>query len=408
MECHDEPFSYYTQTSLSGPTINLGAGYPGEDLLALSLFSRSSSSFLLGPHSRSTGLFSYGRPEGFLRFRLLVRDAVMAASSRAVHEDLLFVTNGSSNGLELLCRALLVPGGSVVFCEQLTYHLALNTLRRFGVQVVAVRADPRGGAGIDPNHLAELLAAPEHAKKRRALYCVPFGGNPTGATWSSETCELVSRLSLAHSLPVIADSVYEFLLFNDADCHERPGRLNGPHIHRLCSLSKLFAPGLRLGWIEAGNREVIELLKQDTVVDSGGGLNPVMAGLCEGMLESGAFLGHLALVRSELKKRCDVLCGEIETRLPMAGFERPTGGYFVLLTFPAGHEWVTSAAFWEEARGTFNVNAAPGTSFVSQVDEDGVGKRSLRLCFAFYGEEQLREGARRLQRAIESERGKRG
>lgn len=237
----------------------------------------------------------------------------------------------------------------------------------------------------------------------------------------------------------------------------------------LGSFSKIMCPGLRLGWIEAC-APLLQRVRQDGVLGSGGSIAPLASGIAHSCLELGLLQQHLhGTVRPALQRNCAALCEALQQELP-AGcrFTRPAGGYFVWVQLPdqVGAEAVvqdgagaglvkapgwfchrcavprlsnwawshglclhhSARQFWEAqpvlmttttneittclllfghcflllqvsqdllscAADNFGVKFTPGRVCDGQA-------HMLRLSFAFYSEQELREGAQRLGAAV--------
>ena len=107
-----------------------------------------------------------------------------------------------------------------------------------------------------------------------------------------------------------------------------------------------------------------------------------------GVLTSGAQQAYVAQLRAEYGRRIRVLDEALQTHLPQAQYAVPQGGFFFWLSLPEG---VDTAAQLPRARA-LGVGYQPGRNFSSRGDLAS----QLRLSFAFYDEEALREAAVRL------------
>ena len=160
----------------------------------------------------------------------------------------------------------------------------------------------------------------------------------------------------------------------------------------LGSFSKILAPGTRLGWIHAPHA-LLERLAQNGMIVSGGGFSPLGGGLIRSMIELGLLPPYIQKLRGTFQRRAHVLADALGELRPLGlEFQRPQGGYFIWVTLPDGlnGDDLLSAAL---QRG---VRFQPGNLFSPQ----GTQGNKLRLCFAFYEEEELRGGVQRLEQAI--------
>ncbi|KAG2449620.1 hypothetical protein HYH02_005153 [Chlamydomonas schloesseri] len=167
---------------------------------------------------------------------------------------------------------------------------------------------------------------------------------------------------------------------------------NSSRVLSFGSFSKMLAPALRLGWIECSNPALLSRLKEDGVISSGGCIAQMSAGLAHSALELGLQDAHLdGVVAPGLARRCAALCTALRRHLPECRLQQPRGGYFVWLEFP---QEVSAKALLVRAEARHGVRFTPGPAC------GGGGEHCARLSFAFYTEQELEEGARRLGEAL--------
>jgi 2-aminoadipate transaminase len=370
--------------------VELGPGYLDPALLPTGLMGRWVARALDRWGAQTLG---YGANPGpsQLRAALAARTAVVARGTCRAEEVL--VTAGTSAALDQI--ALRLAGeGRVVLTEALTYDLGRDIFAGRGVPVVAV---PGPLDDIDVGELGRAAArAGRDTGRPPALYLIPTFHNPTGrvlcAARRREIVELAERLGLL----VIEDQAYAELSYEDRPPPALRSYASDPQaVLSLYSFAKCLAPGIRAGWLVAGERLVAELAA-DPVRVSGGGVNhfavlAVAAGCLDGDLDR--WLGDL---RGQLRTRRDALVAAL-AGLP-GGYraDRPAGGFFLWLRLPAG---VDDAALVREAQ-TCGVSVAPGRRF-------GRAGRGVRLCFAARGPADLRLGAARLLAACGAPRTRR-
>jgi 2-aminoadipate transaminase len=163
----------------------------------------------------------------------------------------------------------------------------------------------------------------------------------------------------------------------------------------LGSFSKILAPGLRLGWVQAAPQHMTRLYTSG-LLDSGGGLNPFTSALVRVLLEEGWEDAYLDNLHAVYRQRIAALDGEIQTQIgDTVRYVTPTGGYFFWLQLP---ETCDGETLLQHA-AAHKVSFRPGVRFSGR----GGLRNYIRLSFAFYEEDQLREGVRRLRAAIQSD-----
>jgi DNA-binding transcriptional MocR family regulator len=159
-------------------------------------------------------------------------------------------------------------------------------------------------------------------------------------------------------------------------------------IFSIGSFSKILAPGLRLGWIQA-NQALLRRLVKSGLLASGGGLNPFTSKLVQSALELGLQLDHLINLKTVYGQRMVFLSTALQRHFgSSADFSKPHGGFFIWLRLP---EHINAEAFLPEAR-RHNVGFQPGVRFSSRQSL----KNYIRLCFSFYDTPELETAAGRL------------
>jgi DNA-binding transcriptional MocR family regulator len=159
-------------------------------------------------------------------------------------------------------------------------------------------------------------------------------------------------------------------------------------IFSIGSFSKILAPGLRLGWIQA-NQALRHRLVKSGLLESGGGLNPFTSKLVQSALELGLQRDHLIHLKTVYGQRMVFLSAALRRHLGnSASFSEPSGGFFIWLCLP---EQIDAELFLSEAR-QHNVGFQPGVRFSSRQSL----KNYVRLCFSFYDTPKLEAAAGRL------------
>ena len=165
----------------------------------------------------------------------------------------------------------------------------------------------------------------------------------------------------------------------------------------LGSFAKIAAPALRLGWLHVAlpaGQPLFDRIANCGLLDSSGGLNPVISGIVHAFIDSGEQAAHIAVCRTELTQRCATLCDALRTHLPRgASFVQPRGGYFVWIALPPG---LKGSALAAHAVASHKLRFHPGVRF-----GDGL-EGFIRLSFSFYGAADLALGAERLGEAMRS------
>ncbi|HZE38013.1 MAG TPA: PLP-dependent aminotransferase family protein [Stackebrandtia sp.] len=332
-------------------------------------------------------LYCPGQGDAALREQIcgVMADVGIDASAGASPDDVV-VTVGAQQGLDLLARVFLDPG-DIVLAEGPTYVGALGVFQAAQARVRHVAMDDEG---LIPRALEQAIA--ECPAPPKFLYTVPTYQNPTGVTLSGERRVEVLEICERHGLLVVEDDPYGMLSF---DGHRpRPLRaMRSEGVFYVGTFSKIFAAGLRVGWVLAppAVRDKLVLASEAAV-------------LCPSALTQAAATRYLTTMawREQVKafsalycERRDAMLSAMDDYLPSAmTWTRPGGGLFVWADLPEG---LDSKAMLPKALAK-RVAYVPGTGFYA----DGTGRGQMRLNFSFPTAERIREGVRRLAGVIES------
>lgn len=359
--------------------ISLQAGLPAAELLPLDDLRRVQEEILArkGPEA-----LLHSPTEGVTAFREAICRHMVPRGIRSSPEEVL-VTSGSQQGLDLVARTLLSPG-DVVVVEEPSFFGALEAFRSARVRLLGVPVDAEGMR----TDLLEGLLARQHP---RLVYTLPTFQNPSGCVLSAARRRHLLELAWRHQVPILEDDTYSDLRYEGEALPSLKALDPYGHVIHLSSFSKVLYPGLRLGWIAAPRPLVrqLALVKQTVDLHSG----TLGQWIVEGFLTSGLFAKHLKRTRAAYRKRRDVLLEALAAeRIPGLAWNRPEGGFYAWCRLP---DDVRPASLLAHAAAE-RVAYLPGAA--SFVEEPPFG--SLRLNFTFAPEDDLREGARRLGRAL--------
>jgi DNA-binding transcriptional MocR family regulator len=160
----------------------------------------------------------------------------------------------------------------------------------------------------------------------------------------------------------------------------------------LGSFSKILAPGLRLGWIQAAPA-VIQRLVNCGLLTSGGGMNPFTSAVVRGLIEDGSLQHNIQHLVEAYASRVEAMDAALKRYLPEAEFTTPQGGYFFWLRLPG----CDTPAMRPRAQ-SLQTDFRPGTLFSSRA---GL-REHMRLSISFYDGNDIDRGLQRLGQALHS------
>ncbi|MCH9687372.1 MAG: PLP-dependent aminotransferase family protein [Deltaproteobacteria bacterium] len=332
--------------------------------------------------------YDSGAPFGHPRLRRAL--AQMLARTRglmATAEDVL-VTTGSQMALYLVALALVEPG-DVIAVEGLGYRPVWEAFRFAGAVVVPVGVDREGLCVEELRALTERTAV-------RAVYVTPHHQHPTGVTLTPPRRRALLELATAHDMAVIED---------DYDCQfEYGGRTIRPlasidpqgRVIYVGSLSKVLAPGLRIGYAVAPN-SVLELMAERRCFIDRQGDHALACAVAE-MIENGELRRHIGRLHATYRSRRDALAEALQSRLGGAiDFDVPEGGTAVWARVDTGID----VDRWHARAIEHGVVFEPGSSFSLSPGASA----HARFGFAGLSVPQLQEAVRRLALALASAEG---
>lgn len=298
------------------------------------------------------------------------------------------ITSGAQEALDLLGKTFLDPG-DIIITEGPTY---LGAIQAFSAYEPDMRPIPFDEEGMRMDLLEEELQRIGKGNPRlKFLYTIPNFQNPGGVTMSPERRKRLLELSREYDFIVVEDDPYGRLRYEGG--HLVPLRAMDEDVIYLGTISKIFAPGLRVGWIAASPGVVgkINLMKQGT-------------DLCNSMFDQYMTAYYFTetpwqhtlqkFIKTYDKRRRAMLAALEEHFPPEAQWTHPEGGLFIWVTLPP---YIDTGSMLAEAleRG---VTYVPGDGCFP----DGkTGRNCMRICFSLESPERIAEAIKRLAEVIE-------
>ncbi len=264
-------------------TISLGGGLPHPlnfpfrslsfEYLSLDSDFKKNKSLVISNQSDLTSTMQYADNQGLTCFYDLVKNFNRSFNKPNYDTESWDVTisAGTTQALEASFRMLCNPGDFVLF-EELCYACAKECAEPMGLVPYPVKID---NEGIIPENLDSLLTNWKYSyfggEKPKVIYVVPTGQNPTGVSMSKERRIEFMKIAAKHDLIVIEDDPYYWIQLSDTkpttesyfnQMKKYPTLLSldkDGRVIRLDSVSKLLAPGSRLGWITSNSTFIRQL-----------------------------------------------------------------------------------------------------------------------------------------------------
>lgn len=365
--------------------ISFAGGLPAPDLFDVAGL-RKAFTAVLADDSGGRAL-QYSTTEGDPLLRRLVAERLSGRGLETSAEDLL-VTSGSQQALTLIAAVLLEPGDRVLV-EEPSYLAALQCFALAGAEAVAVPCDEDG---LDPDALEALV----RRHRPKLLYTIPTFHNPTGRTLPAARRRALAEVSERTGLWLVEDDPYGELRYSGEAL--APVASLEPARERtlaVSTLSKIVAPGLRIGWVRAPQM----LLRALTIAKQAADLHSstVDQAAAARWLSVTDLAAHIDGLRAAYGARRDALVNGLAAALPPGStHNRPDGGMFVWARLPDG--WDASALLSRALE--HDVAYVPGAPFFSGPPDPA----TLRLSFTAHPPEEIAHGLDRLAETFASPR----
>ncbi len=302
----------------------------------------------------------------------------------------MIVVSSSQQALDLLSKVFLDVNDPIIV-ERPCYVGTLQAFRAFGADVHGVEMDADGIIPVAMER--EITRLISEGRKPKFVYLIPDFQNPSGRNLSLARRKEILALAHEYDLLIIEDSPYRELRFvGDLIPSLRSLDTEG-RVIQMKTLSKIFCPGFRLGWLSAPAPVLEKLImsKQGTDLCTSAFVSIVTAYL----LKDGYIERQIQISRELYAKKVAVMLNAFERFMPQVDgltWSKPEGGMFLWLQLPPYMDSVEMLKDAVEARVAYVV----GTCFYA----DGSGRNELRLNYSYPTEEQIVEGIKRLARVI--------
>lgn len=378
----DIPFTSKGRITVNENTINFASATPTSELFPVEAFKLSINEVL----ERDKGnAFAYQDSQGFLPLRESI-SSLLTRHDIYEQPQNIQVISGAQQGIDIISKALLRQGDFVI-AENPTYTGAAAVFKSRGAQVLSIEMKEDGPE-------LTLLEYSLKKYKPRLIYTIPSFHNPTGYTYSEEKRNIVVKLAEKYNSYIIEDDYVSDLAFCQARKKALKSRDTSGIVILIKSFSKIFMPGLRLGFmaVPPGLMDRMNEAKHATDISTSGLIQRAF----DVYIRKGFWDKHFDFMFSVYKERYAKMLSAMDKYLkkPVEYF-KPGGGLNFWLTFPPGFP-VDSLLVHSSSKG---VVFAPGRIFYS--GEALQRLYNIRLSFASVNTDQIDEGIKILCESIE-------
>jgi 2-aminoadipate transaminase len=337
------------------------AVFPGEDII------RITAAVLKKKAGRA---LQYGTTEGLTELREELSRLAADRYGIACSPDHIVVTAGSAQGMDLACRVIINPEDAV-FVGLPTYFGGTGAIMAACGVALGVAVDDEG---MDTQQLeAQLRRLKKEDRRVKGVYVIPNFQNPTGTTLSLERRQHLVELAERYDLIIFEDDPYGDLQF-EGERHPPIISLDtqGRVVH-MRSMSKTFAPGLRVAWTIGAPELIRKMVVAKQFVDVA--TNSLAQYILLEFIRSGLWEKRVQLNNQYYKGKRDFMLQQLAAHFPkQVRWNRPNGGFFIFVRLPKS---LDASALLTEAI-EYNVAFVAGEPFFI----DGSGTHTFRLSYS--------------------------
>ncbi len=379
--------------------ISLGGGYPNPETF---VFKKVDVEFKSGQKIAIEGKdlensSQYGPSDAHVGLRREILAWHQKKDGITLGESQIVVLNGCQEGLFIMAYLFLDQQDSVIVCEP-TYPGAISAFRAFTKNFVAT---PLDADGMDTDLLENVL---KNIRKKgeprpKFIYTIPNGHNPGGVSLSEERRRHLIDIANTFDLLVLEDDPYQLIKLEETPLRPTIQSLDTQgRVIRLDSFSKVFAPGLRIGYVSAPAdlARLFVLFKQSSNLHTSMLIQEMLAKYLQA-------IGHESF-RRHIQKNCELYRTNRDAMIqaakaflpPQVQYNIPREGMFIWFVLP---EICDSRRMIDRYCGELKVLLVPGDAFSTQ---NGL-KNCMRASFSLVTPEKIREGIRRFGEMIQRE-----
>ena len=361
--------------------ISLAGGIPSPESFPMDLFGELVDRVTRKYQSQA---FQYDLTEGFLPLRKAVSTLLFQRGINA-SPDQVNITSGSQGVLDAVGK-LLISKGDKIALEAPTYLGAISAFNPYEPEYIRLDMDEQGV-------IPEALEIALKSHKIKLIYLVPTFQNPTGRTLSLKRRIQIAEMVKAHNALIVEDDPYAALRYEGEPVP--PIKTFAPdHVIYVSTLSKVFAPGLRIGFYAAPEflQQWLVLVKQGVDLHT----STFNQALAAEYLSGGFLDTHLPNIVTLYKPRKETMQACLNQYLPDTfSCSSSQGGMFIWVSGPQGFDAVD---LYHKAVEN-GVAFVPGKFFFTDPDE---GHETMRLNYTMADETTIKRAVKKLAETIKA------
>ena len=364
--------------------ISFAGGLPNPNAFPIEEIKEISNRILEEQGSKA---LQYGPTAGLREFRELLANFVKENEIKA-NVDNILTTVGSQQALDIVGR-IFINEGDVVMVGLPTYLGGINAFLAYRAKLVGIPLDENGiKVDLLEEKIKELRSKGERIK---LIYTIPTFQNPAGVELSEERRKIMVEIAKKYDLIILEDDPYGKLRFEGKSLKPIKAFDDNEYVIYMATFSKILSPGIRLAYVvapdEIAKKMIIAKQSMDLCTSTFTQL------IAYYYIKNGYMKRHLPKIIEMYKRKRDIMLSSLEEFFP-AGckWTRPRGGMFLWVELP---KYINTVEMMPEAIKE-KVAYINGKSFYV----DGNGLNTMRLNFTNAGDDEIREGIKRLAGVI--------
>lgn len=366
---------------ISKNSINLASVSPTPVLFPIEDFKQA----LIDVLDRDKGhAFSYPEITGYDPLRASISKFLLDNYKTRVSKEQILITSGGQQGLDIVAKTLIFPG-DYILVENPTYSAALSAFKSRGAKIIGI---PMKSDGID----MDLLKSYVSRYKPKFIYIMTNYQSPTTYSYGEEKKKQLISLARESNFYIIEDDFLTDLYFDDEKKTPLKAIDKRDNVIFIKSFSKVFMPGVRIGFVTLPNELFTQIIKakHTTDVTSSGYLQRAF----DLYLRKGYWKNHIENIRKVYKEKYNIVVEQLDSMNKYGlSYIKPNGGLSLWVKLPKS---IDSLDLYQECREN-NLAIVPGKVFFT---DNSMYSNYIRLSFGSVSNEEIIEGMRILENII--------
>lgn len=354
--------------------ISLAGGNPAPELFPNKEMAKIAENILV---NNPVTALQYGITEGYTPLRELVGKMLEERENICADFNDTIIVSGGQQGIELATKCL-VNYGDTVIVEEPSFIGALNAFRSYGAKLVGIPVEDDG------MNIEMLKKAIEENENVKVIYTIPTFQNPSGITMSIEKRKELYNIAAEHKIAIIEDNPYGELVFDGKKVPTIKSIDTEGIVIYSGSFSKVLAPGMRVGFVNAHKDIIAKMVIAKQVSDVH---TPVLTQmLAYEYIKEFGLDKHLSDIRKLYSHKCRTMLDAIDRYFPaQVTHTVPNGGLFIWCDLNGDYDMNEIAKKFTERK----VACVPGSTFMTDLDKPC---SAFRLNYSTVTDEKIEKG----------------